>query len=62
MTSRNVPSEVNGIQIEDTELFIRMLKEVEGIEEPEDGTGWRSLFHKILPKKSNACFTRQGTS
>ena len=52
MTSRNVPSEVNGIQIEDTELFIRMLKEVEGIEEPEDGTGWRSLFHKILPKKS----------
>jgi len=51
-TSRNVPSEVNGIQIEDTELFIRMLKEVEGIEEPEDGTGWRSLFHKILPKKS----------
>ncbi len=52
MTSRNVPSEVNGIQIEDAELFIRMLKEVEGIEEPEDDTGWRSLFHKILPNKS----------
>lgn len=52
LTSRSVPKEVNGIQIEDAELFIRMFKEVEGIEEPGDDTGWRNLFHKILPIKS----------
>ena len=52
MTSRIVPRKVNGIQIEDAELFIRMLKEAEGIKEPEDDSDWRSLFHKILPKKS----------
>jgi hypothetical protein len=52
MTSRNVPSEVNGIQIEDAELFIRVFKEAEGIEEPKGDTGWRNLFHKILPNKS----------
>jgi hypothetical protein len=52
MTSRIVPRKVNGIQIEDAELFIRMLKEAEGIKEPEDDSDWRSLFHKILPNKS----------
>jgi len=52
MTSRNVPKEVNGIQIEDEELFIRMFKEVEGIKEPENDTDWGDLFHKILPNKS----------
>ena len=52
MTSRSVPKEVNGIQIEDAELFIRMFKEVEGIKEPENDTEWRNLFYKILPTKS----------
>jgi hypothetical protein len=52
MTSRIVPRKVNGIQIEDADLFIRMLKEAEGIKEPEDDSDWRSLFHKILPNKS----------
>jgi hypothetical protein len=51
-TSRNAPKEVNGIQIEDAELFIRMLKEAEGIIEPHTDTDWRNLFHKILPNKS----------
>jgi len=51
-TSRHAPKEVNGIQIEDAELFIRMLKEAEGIIEPQTDTDWRNLFHKILPNKS----------
>lgn len=52
MTSRRVPKDVNGIQIEDAELFIRMFKEAEGIKEPEDYSDWRNLFNKILPSKS----------
>jgi hypothetical protein len=52
MSSSKIPKEVNGVQIDDAELFIRMFKEAEGIEEPQDNTGWRNLFHKILPNKS----------
>jgi len=52
MTSSNVPKVVKGIQIGDAELFIRMFKEAEGIEKRGGDTGWRNLFHKILPNKS----------